>query len=89
MKSPSSLSFQLDFLRRGILWHIVHGWCVPCSHRGLLVRVLGIEQLRQRLDRMASGCSTEFHSAHAKDIVSSTLFVARKTAQHHTHHFRH
>ena len=23
MKSPSSLGFQLDFLRRGVLWHIV------------------------------------------------------------------
>ena len=26
MKRPSSPSYQLDFLRRGILWHISHGW---------------------------------------------------------------
>ena len=93
MKRLSSPSYRLDFLRRGVLWHIQHGWCDPCA-----VRALGIEQLRQRLDRMATRDSTEFHSAHAEDIVSfkaarreptwepPALFVARKTAQH---HFRH
>ena len=70
VKRPSSPSYWLDFLRRGILWHISHGWGDPCAHRGLLVRALGIEQLRQRLDRMATRDSMEFHSAHAKDVVS-------------------
>ena len=30
-------------------------WGDLCVHRGSLVRALGIEQLRQRLDRMTSG----------------------------------
>ena len=39
-------------------------------HIVLLVGALGIAQLRQRLNRIATRDSTEFHSAHVQDIVS-------------------
>ena len=77
MKRPSSPSFQLDFLRHGILWHILHGWSDlwsgPCAHRGLLVRALGIEEFRQRLDRKASGFGLNFTVLRQEISLASKL----------------
>ena len=42
LADEASTQPEFDFLRRGILWHILHGWGDLCAHRGLLVRALQV-----------------------------------------------